>query len=178
MGSHAIWPQECSTNYQWHGTILKVFHQGFYFHYGSHYEVIVEDRSFQMDGIMLISLGRNQTTCYMDAPIFISPHWDIEFHVHTYISNLAIEVMLVQNLTKKCDQAIPNASQLFNNIERNYTTIKREGLAMVYALHKFHHYLLGNKFIFYVDHMDLLYLVQKPQVPRKITRWLLLFFGI
>jgi hypothetical protein len=30
---------------------------------------------------------------------------------------------------------------------------------MVYALHKFHHYLLGNKSIFYVDHMALLYLV-------------------
>ncbi len=46
---------------------------------------------------------------------------------------------------------------------------------MVYALHKFCHYLLGKTFIFYVDHMALLYLVQKPQVSRKITRWLLLF---
>jgi hypothetical protein len=46
---------------------------------------------------------------------------------------------------------------------------------MVYALHKLRHYLLGNKFIFYVDHMALLYLVQKPQVFRKIARWLLFF---
>jgi len=35
---------------------------------------------------------------------------------------------------------------------------------MVYAFHKFHHYLLGDEFSFYVDHMVLLYLVQKPQV--------------
>jgi hypothetical protein len=35
---------------------------------------------------------------------------------------------------------------------------------MVYDFHKFYHYLLGNKFIFYVDHMVLLYLVEKPQV--------------
>jgi hypothetical protein len=54
-------------------------------------------------------------------------------------------------------------------------TTEREALAMVYVLHKFHHYLLGNKFIFYVDHMALLYLVQKPQISKKITRWLLLF---
>ncbi len=47
---------------------------------------------------------------------------------------------------------------------------------MVYALHKFCHYLLDNKFIFHVDHMALLYLVQKPQVSRIIIRWLLLFF--
>jgi hypothetical protein len=35
---------------------------------------------------------------------------------------------------------------------------------MVYVLHKFHRYLLGNKFIFYVDYMALLYLVQKLQI--------------
>jgi hypothetical protein len=46
---------------------------------------------------------------------------------------------------------------------------------MVYAFHKFCHYLLSNKFIFCVDHMALLYLVRKSQVSRRITRWLLLF---
>jgi hypothetical protein len=35
--------------------------------------------------------------------------------------------------------------------------------------------LLNNKFIFYVDHMALLYLVQKPKVLGLITWWLLLF---
>jgi hypothetical protein len=44
---------------------------------------------------------------------------------------------------------------------------------MVYALHKFKHFLLGNKFVFYVDHMALVYLVNKPQVLERITRWLL-----
>ncbi len=51
----------------------------------------------------------------------------------------------------------------------------KETLAMVYALHKFKHYLLGNWFIFYVDHMALMYLVNKPQVFGIITKWLLLF---
>ncbi len=35
---------------------------------------------------------------------------------------------------------------------------------MVVALHKFKHYLLGNKFVFYVDDMALVYLVNKPHV--------------
>jgi len=35
---------------------------------------------------------------------------------------------------------------------------------MVYVLHKFKHYLLGNKFLFYVDHMALLYLIIKLQM--------------
>jgi hypothetical protein len=33
---------------------------------------------------------------------------------------------------------------------------------MVYALHKFRHYLLRNKITFYVDHMALMYLINKP----------------
>jgi hypothetical protein len=46
---------------------------------------------------------------------------------------------------------------------------------MVFALHKFGHYLLGNKFVFCVDHMALVYLVNKPHVSGRITRWLFLF---
>ncbi len=46
---------------------------------------------------------------------------------------------------------------------------------MVFSLHKFKHYLLGNKFVFYVNHMALVYLVNKPQVSRRIPKWLLLF---
>jgi hypothetical protein len=46
---------------------------------------------------------------------------------------------------------------------------------MVYALHKFKHYLLGNTFTFYINNMALVYLVNKPQVSSRLTRWLLLF---
>ncbi len=46
---------------------------------------------------------------------------------------------------------------------------------MIFALHKFKHYLLGNKFVFYVDNIVLVYLVNKPHVLVRIVRWLLLF---
>jgi hypothetical protein len=67
------------------------------------------------------------------------------------------------------------SSRLYNLTERNYTTIEREALAMVYALHKFRHCMLGNRFIFYVNHMVLVYLVNKPQIFGRLVRWLLLF---
>jgi hypothetical protein len=41
---------------------------------------------------------------------------------------------------------------------------------MVYALHKFRHYLLRNWFVFYVDHMALMYMVNKPQVFGRIAK--------
>jgi hypothetical protein len=71
--------------------------------------------------------------------------------------------MLAQNPIRKCNQPTTYTSWLLNNVKKNYTTIEREALAMVYALHKYCHYLFGNKFIFYVDHMALLYLVKKPK---------------
>jgi hypothetical protein len=52
----------------------------------------------------------------------------------------------------------------------NYTITEMEALAMVYALHKFKHYLLGNPIIFYVDHMAFVCLVNKPEVFGKIVR--------
>jgi hypothetical protein len=70
--------------------------------------------------------------------------------------------MLAQNPTSKYDQPIVYAFRLLNKIEKNYITIDREALAMVYALQKFKHFLLGNKFVLCVDHMALTYLVNKP----------------
>jgi hypothetical protein len=67
---------------------------------------------------------------------------------------------------------------MFNFIEKNYTTTKREALAMVYALSKFRHYLLGNMFTFYVDHMALMYLINKPQVFGKLVKLALIICGV
>jgi len=41
----------------WHNTSV---HQGLCFHYGSHYQAIVKDRSFQVEDTVPIGLGRNQ----------------------------------------------------------------------------------------------------------------------
>jgi hypothetical protein len=95
--------------------------------------------------------------------------------VHTNASLFAIGAMLTQNPTGKYDQPIVYASKLLNKVKQNYATIEREALALVYVLHKFRHFLLGKKIIFYVDHMALVYLVNKPYVSRRIIRWSLLF---
>jgi hypothetical protein len=82
--------------------------------------------------------------------------------------------MLAQNPTNKYDQPIVYASRLLNKTEHNYNTTDRRALTMVYVLHKFRHFLLGNEFVFYVNHMALVYLVNKPQVFRRIGKWQLL----
>ncbi len=105
----------------------------------------------------------------------INPNWELEFHVHTHASQLVVGAILTHNLIGKFDQPIMYAFRLLNSAERNYITIEREAMVMVHALHTFKHYLLGNKFVFYVDHMALVYLVNKSQVSSKIAKWSLLF---
>jgi hypothetical protein len=83
----------------------------------------------------------------------------VEFHVHTYASLLIMGVMLYQIVIGKSDQSKVYASRLLNRAEQNYSTTERKALVMVFALHKFRHYLLSNKFVFYKDHM---YFVNKP----------------
>lgn len=39
-------------------------------------------------------------------------------------------------------------------------------------------YLFGNKFVFYVDHVALIYLVNKTWVSGRIVWWLLLFVKV
>jgi hypothetical protein len=56
--------------------------------------------------------------------------------------------------------------RLLNKVEQNYSTTQREVLVMIFSLHKF---------VFYVDHMALVYLVNKPQVLGIIIKWLLIF---
>ncbi len=82
---------------------------------------------------------------------------------------------MAQNPTGKYDHPIVYAPRLINKVEHNYIITKRKALIMVYVLHKFIHFLLGNTFVFYVNHVVLLYLVNKPYVLGRITRWLLLF---
>jgi hypothetical protein len=58
--------------------------------------------------------------------------------------------------------------------EKNYLTIEKEVLVMIYAIKKNCHCLLENKFTFFVDHQVLIYLVNKPIEIGQIARWLLL----
>ncbi len=72
--------------------------------------------------------------------------------MHTDASNFALGVMLGQNPDNTIDKPIYYASRLMNNAKKNYTTTKKEALAMIYVVKKFRHYLLRNDFIFFVDH--------------------------
>ena len=99
--------------------------------------------------------------------ILVFPDWKKEFHVHVDASCIALGVVLTQAGDRGLDHPIAFTSRKLSKAEKNYSTIEREGLAMVYALQKFKHYLLGTHFKMYTDHSSLKYLVNKAVLGGK-----------
>ena len=66
------------------------------------------------------------------------------------------------------------ASKTLNEAQRNYTTIEKELLAMVYALDKFRAYLVGSDIVIFTDHSALKYLLTKQNAKARLIRWVLL----
>ena len=93
------------------------------------------------------------------TPILVFPDWTKPFHVHVDASGIALGIVLTQPGEGGIDHPIAYSSR---KLSTDYTTTEREGLAMVYALQKFRHYLLGDSFKMFTDHSDLEYFVNKP----------------
>lgn len=107
--------------------------------------------------------------------ILVFPYWKKEFHVHVDASSISIGIVLSQLGEGGLDHPIAFSNRKLSITEHNYTTIKREGLTMVYALQKFRNYLMGSHFKMYINHSALRYLVNKLVLGGNICRWLLLF---
>nr|GFA66721.1 reverse transcriptase domain-containing protein [Tanacetum cinerariifolium] len=79
---------------------------------------------------------------------------DQPFELMWDASNFAVGVVLGQRIEKNF-RPIHYASKTMTQAESNYTTTKKEMLAVVYAFEKFRSYLIMNKIIVYTDHSAL-----------------------
>ncbi|GJW02436.1 retrovirus-related pol polyprotein from transposon TNT 1-94 [Tanacetum coccineum] len=102
-----------------------------------------------------------------EAPILVSPDWDLLFEIMCNASDFAIGAILGQRKEKHF-QPIHYASKTLSDIQTHYTTTEKELLAMVYAFEKFWYYLVLSKTIVYIDHSALKYLFAKQEAkPRN-----------
>nr|GEZ42970.1 uncharacterized protein [Tanacetum cinerariifolium] len=108
-----------------------------------------------------------------EALILIALNWDQPFELMCDASDYAVGAVLGQRF-KKHFSPIHYASKTMTQAESNYTTTKKEMLAVVYAFVKFRSYLIMNKSIVYTDHSDLKYLFAKKDAKARLLRWILL----
>ncbi|CAG2226125.1 unnamed protein product [Mytilus edulis] len=77
-----------------------------------------------------------------------------------------------------CDRPVGYVSRTLAPAERNYSVLEKEGLAVIFALKKFHQYLFDRKFTIYTDHKPLIGLFNEnkcipPMAAARIQRWAL-----
>ncbi|CAM8920461.1 unnamed protein product [Rhodiola kirilowii] len=107
------------------------------------------------------------------TPIIQTPDWKKPFEIMCDASDFAMGAVLGQKIDKKAG-VIYYASRTLDPAQRNYSTIEKELLAVVFALEKFRPYLLGAKVIVYSDHASIRYLMKKKEAKPRLIRWILL----
>ncbi|CAN6566339.1 unnamed protein product [Malus baccata var. baccata] len=107
------------------------------------------------------------------APIIVPPDWSLPFELMCDASDYALGAVLGQRKEKR-PHVLYYGSRTLNDAQLNYSTTKKELLAVVFALDKFRSYLLGTKVIIYTDHAALKYLFTKKEAKPRLIRWMLL----
>ena len=109
-------------------------------------------------------------------PILQLPDGELPFTLQTDASDTGLGAALLQPCRKDPRKlaAVAYASRTLKGPERNYSTIEKEGLAVFWALQKFHIYLYGREFTLRTDHKPLLYLGQADRLNPRLKRWALL----
>lgn len=74
-----------------------------------------------------------------------------------------VGAVLMQKVGSEPERPVAFASRVLHAAERNYSVLDREGLAIMFGLNKFFHYLVGNIFTVRTDHKPLISILN----PRK-----------
>ncbi|GKC43093.1 reverse transcriptase domain-containing protein [Tanacetum coccineum] len=90
----------------------------------------------------------------VNAPIMVTPNWNLPFELMCDASDYAVGAVLGQQREKKF-QPIYYASKTLNEAQQNYTTTEKELLAVVFSFDKFRSYLVLSNTIVFTDHAAL-----------------------
>ena len=89
-----------------------------------------------------------------------TPNWNKEYEIMCDASDFSMGAVLGQ-IANKTFRAIYYASKTFNEAQENYSTTKKEMLAMVFTCETFRSYILGSHVIVHTDHATIKYLMAK-----------------
>jgi len=107
-----------------------------------------------------------------NPPVLRLPDVSKPFILQTDASSEGVGAILLQE-ENGIKHPVAFASKKLLPRERNFSTIEREALAIVWGVQKFEYYLLGNHFLLESDHHPLQYLHQAKFQSGRLMRWAL-----
>ena len=112
------------------------------------------------------------------SPSLAFPDFSAAFYVATDASAAGIGAVLYQQLPPDTEKPrwISFQARALTKSERNYSATKRELLAVIFALRKFHYFLWGKRFTLFTDHAALTYLHSQSRLNPMLAGWYELLF--
>lgn len=110
------------------------------------------------------------------APVISPPDFSCRLHVATDASLTGIGgiIYYIKNNTV---HYVAMASRKLSTSEQNYSTTKRELLAVVYIFNKFHKWLFGIQFTLHTDHKSLIFLNHQSVPNMLMLNWYEVIFS-
>lgn len=99
------------------------------------------------------------------------PDFSQPFELFVDASQTGLGAYVAQKGADGHQRLISCASRALTTSERNYSATKRELLAVIWALEKFHDYLAGNRFVLHTDHKPLTFLLTQRHVMPMLNTW-------
>ena len=110
------------------------------------------------------------------APVLAAPVFNSPFKLAVDASDVAAGAVLLQEDDKGVEHPVCYFSKKFNKSQRNYSTIEKEGLALVLALQHFEVYVSSSSLpiVVYSDHNPLVFINKFKDKNQRLLRWSLM----
>lgn len=116
----------------------------------------------------------NVKSVLCSSPVLAAPCMDQPFKLHVDASDVGAGAVLLQSDSCGVDRPMSFYSKKFNSFELNYSVIKKETLALIWALQHFDVYVgLSVPLVVYTDHNPVTFLNTVHCPNRRLMRWML-----